>query len=146
MASSARATLRYAAGRRQGCSASSTACSATLRSTLSRCLERPSLALLSRRLLSSDNRGAQIVRALLGPPLEGCSAVMNVSRASAIDQETEQLRPIVMSAAVHHLLALVDQCEVSSAMTSPSPERIGSPIRFPSGATMVVKQPPDERP
>jgi len=39
-------------------------------------------------------------------------AFVNVRAGGAVDQETQQLRPAVVTARVHQLLALVDQREV----------------------------------
>ena len=58
------------------------------------------------------NRGAQILRALLSARPGVRSAFVNVRGGGAVDQETEQFRPAVVAARVHHLLALVDQREV----------------------------------
>src|SRR5262249_14726116 len=54
------------------------------------------------------NRGAQILRALLSarPGVRG--AFVHVRGGGAVDQGTEQFRPAVVAARVHHLLALSD--------------------------------------
>lgn len=54
----------------------------------------------------------KIVRALLSARLGVRSAFVNVRGGGAVDQETEEFRPAVVAARVHHLLALVDQGEI----------------------------------
>src|SRR5262249_40297618 len=68
-------------------------------------------AVRSLRLLVGDGR-AQVLRAVLSARLGDRGAFVNVRGGGAVDQETEQLRPAVVTARVHQLLALVHQREV----------------------------------
>ena len=79
------------------------------------------------RQLSSGDRGARIVRALLRSWLGVPRAIMNVSGGAAVDQKTEQLRAAVVTARVHQLLAFVDQCEVELGDHGP---KLPSPVRL----------------
>src|SRR5580700_2871430 len=69
------------------------------------------------------------------------AALMDMGLRRAIDQQAEQFRPAIMTARVHQALALVDRPEIEIRMTSPSPERSGTPTNAPSGETIAVKQP-----
>src|SRR5258706_12709379 len=76
---------------------------------------------------SSNNRGALILRALLSARPGVRSAFVNVRGGGAVDQETEQFRPAVGAAGVHHLLAFVDQREVEVGDEGAFPRPDGLP-------------------
>src|SRR5215510_3541896 len=64
------------------------------------------------KLLCSDDCGVRLLRGGLGTRLGMLAAVVNVRSGRAVDQETEEFRPAVVSARVHQLLALIDLREV----------------------------------
>ena len=70
-------------------------------------------------------------------------AIVQVSSRSSVDQQTEQLRPAVVAARVHQLLALVDQreVEIGDHHSFTRADRLAQ--QDPSGATIAVKQPPE---
>ncbi len=71
------------------------------------------------------------------------AAFVNMRGRSAVDQQTQQLRPAVMAARVHHLFAFVDQREVEVGNDHAFTRTNGLAQQLPSGATMAVKQPPE---